>query len=67
MLAAKQSRRGVKRSWNGMRLREHWEIAPHENPNSVAVYYTKAADEVVVYAVVDCRRNPAWIRRRLRA
>jgi hypothetical protein len=30
-----------------------------------AIYYTKTDDEVVVYAVIDCRRNPAWIRRRL--
>jgi hypothetical protein len=31
-----------------------------------AVYYTKSEMEVIVYAVVDCRRIPAWIRRRLR-
>ncbi len=30
-----------------------------------AVYYTKSSDEVIVYAVIDCRRDPAWIRRRL--
>jgi hypothetical protein len=30
-----------------------------------AVYYTKAETEVTVYAVVDCRRDPAWIRRHL--
>ena len=30
-----------------------------------AVFYLRAADEVIVYAVVDCRRDPAWIRRRL--
>ncbi len=30
-----------------------------------AVYYTKTEKEVTVYAVVDCRRHPAWIRRRL--
>ncbi|HPC60617.1 MAG TPA: type II toxin-antitoxin system RelE/ParE family toxin [Verrucomicrobiota bacterium] len=30
-----------------------------------AVFYTKTADEVTIYAVVDCRREPAWIRRRL--
>jgi hypothetical protein len=30
-----------------------------------AVYYTKAADEVIIRAVLDCRREPAWIRRRL--
>ncbi|NQU11274.1 type II toxin-antitoxin system RelE/ParE family toxin [bacterium] len=30
-----------------------------------AVYYTKAGDVVIVYAVVDCRRDPAWIRQHL--
>jgi hypothetical protein len=30
-----------------------------------AVYYTKTEKEVVIYAVVDCRRAPAWIRRHL--
>jgi hypothetical protein len=30
-----------------------------------AVFYTKTADKVTIYAVVDCRREPAWIRRRL--
>jgi hypothetical protein len=30
-----------------------------------AIYYAKTDDEVIVYAVVDCRRDPAWIRRRL--
>ena len=30
-----------------------------------AVYYTKSGDVVTVYAVVDCRRDPAWIRHHL--
>ena len=30
-----------------------------------AVYYTLANDEAVVWAVVDCRRNPEWIREHL--
>ncbi len=30
-----------------------------------AVYDTKRERDVVVYAVVDCRRDPAWIRRHL--
>jgi hypothetical protein len=30
-----------------------------------AVYYTHGADVVIIYAVVDCRRDPAWIRKRL--
>jgi len=30
-----------------------------------AVFYTKQGDEVTIYAIVDCRRDPAWIRRRL--
>lgn len=31
-----------------------------------AVYYTKTGDNVTVYAIIDCRRDPAWIRRRLK-
>lgn len=31
-----------------------------------AVYYRMDADQVQVIAVLDCRRNPAWIRKRLR-
>jgi hypothetical protein len=31
-----------------------------------AIYYLKAADAATIYAVVDCRRDPAWIRRHLR-
>ncbi len=30
-----------------------------------AVYYKIADHEVLVYAVLDCRRNPAWTRGRL--
>jgi plasmid stabilization system protein ParE len=31
-----------------------------------AIYYRLDADTVMVYAVLDCRRNPAWNRKRLR-
>ena len=31
-----------------------------------AVYYRLDGEEVKVHAVLDCRRSPAWIRRRLR-
>jgi plasmid stabilization system protein ParE len=30
-----------------------------------AVYYRVEHDTVLVYAVLDCRRNPAWLRDRL--
>lgn len=30
-----------------------------------AIYYTFHADVAIVWAVVDCRRNPEWIRERL--
>ena|SRR5437867_1137383 len=30
-----------------------------------AIYYLKSADTATVYAVVDCRRDPAWIRHHL--
>jgi plasmid stabilization system protein ParE len=31
-----------------------------------AIYYLFAGEEVRVYAVLDCRRNPSWIRHKLR-
>jgi len=31
-----------------------------------AVYYQVTGDEVLVYAVLDCRQNPAWVRQKLR-
>ncbi|HQW28050.1 MAG TPA: hypothetical protein PK529_02630 [Verrucomicrobiales bacterium] len=30
-----------------------------------AVYYTHGADHVIVWAVIDRRRDPSWIRERL--
>ena len=30
-----------------------------------AVYYRIRKDEIRIYAVVDCRRDPAWIRTKL--
>lgn len=31
-----------------------------------AVYYRIENDTVFVYAILDCRRNPAWIRKKLK-
>jgi hypothetical protein len=31
-----------------------------------AVFYTFSGNTVYIRAVVDCRRNPAWIRKKLR-
>ena len=30
-----------------------------------AIYYTVDGDTVIVRAILDCRRNPSWIRARL--
>jgi hypothetical protein len=30
-----------------------------------AIYYKSESEIVKVYAILDCRRNPAWIRNRL--
>ena len=30
-----------------------------------AVYYRVADDAVTIFAVLDCRRNPSWIRKKL--
>jgi hypothetical protein len=27
-----------------------------------AIYYTKREAEITIFAVIDCRRDPAWIR-----
>lgn len=31
-----------------------------------AIYYSVDADVIRVRAVIDCRRNPTWVRRRLK-
>jgi hypothetical protein len=31
-----------------------------------AIYYKIDGDDIKIYAIVDCRRNPAWIRNKLR-
>jgi plasmid stabilization system protein ParE len=30
-----------------------------------AIYYRVDNDEIGIYAVLDCRRNPAWIKKKL--
>ncbi|MEW5693316.1 MAG: type II toxin-antitoxin system RelE/ParE family toxin [Candidatus Hydrogenedentota bacterium] len=30
-----------------------------------AIYYKISDNEAVVYAILDCRKNPAWIKKRL--
>jgi len=30
-----------------------------------AVYYRIEEDEIKIYAVIDCRKDPAWIRKKL--
>ena len=31
-----------------------------------AIHYDLLGDEIQVHAILDCRRNPSWIRRRLK-
>jgi plasmid stabilization system protein ParE len=31
-----------------------------------AIYYTMEQDEITVWAVLDCRRDPSWIQKQLR-
>ena len=31
-----------------------------------AVYYRIDGNDVLVYAILDCRKNPAWVRSRMR-
>src|SRR6266550_450616 len=37
-----------------------------DNLHEQAIYYRVEADVVCVRAILDCRRNPSWIRRRVR-
>jgi len=30
-----------------------------------AIYYTVSGNEIKIHAIIDCRRDPAWIRDRL--
>ena len=48
-------------------------LKPHKNFHRLlskklpfAVYYPVASETAFVHAVVDCRRNPVWIRERLK-
>ncbi len=48
-------------------------LRPHKNFHRLlskkfpfAVYYTVSNETVFIHAVVDCRRDPAWIRQRLK-
>ena len=47
-------------------------LKPHKNYHRLlskrfpfAIYYTVTSKTVYIHAVVDCRRDPAWIRRKL--
>jgi hypothetical protein len=31
-----------------------------------AIYYRESGDEIKVFAILDLRRNPTWIRKELR-
>lgn len=48
-------------------------LKPHKNFHRLlskkfpfAIYYTVANETAFIHAVVDCRRDPAWIRQRLK-
>ena len=56
-----------------LRLYAGIHMKPHKNLHRLlskkfpfAVYYTLSNETAFVYAVVDCRRDPAWIRQRLK-
>jgi len=47
----------------------HYEVFGHYRLLSkrfpFAIYYLVDAKEILVNAVLDCRRNPSWIKKRL--
>ena len=55
-----------------LRLYAGIHLKPHKNHHRLlskrfpfAIYYDVSADTIFVRAVVDCRRNPKWIRKHL--
>ena len=57
-----------------LRLYAGIHLKPHKNYHRLlskrfpfAVYYRLEDDTAFIHAVVDCRRDPAWIRRKLGA
>jgi len=55
-----------------LRLYAGINLKPHKNFHRLlskrfpfAIYYSVSATTAFVHAVVDCRRNPAWIKQRL--
>jgi plasmid stabilization system protein ParE len=48
---------------HGLHFTRHHRLLSKRFP--FAVYYRIEENEVRVYAVLDCRRDPAWIRKRL--
>jgi hypothetical protein len=55
-----------------LRLYAGIHLKPHKNFHRLlsrrfpfAIYYSVSNETAFIHAVVDCRRNPAWIRQRL--
>jgi hypothetical protein len=68
---AKQTNKELdSKGWDNAMLRAHGQAQQYQRMLSkrfpFAIYYKAAKDQAVVYAVLDCRRNPAWIRKKLR-
>ena len=54
------------RLYAGIHLKPHKNFHRHLSKQfPFAIYYSVANETAFVHAVVDCRRNPAWIRQRL--
>ena len=49
----------------GVHAREHGYHRMVAKRFPFAVFYRVEGDRILVHAVLDCRRNPAWIRKRL--
>jgi len=47
------------------RYKRYHRLLAHRFP--FAVFYTVLEDSIFIHAVLDCRRNPAWMRERLKA
>jgi len=46
------------------RYKQYYRLLSHRFP--FAVFYKILEDTVFIHAVLDCRRNPAWLRERLK-
>jgi hypothetical protein len=63
----------IKADIEGLRITAGVHPIVHENYHRslckvfpFAIYYTKSSDGIIIFAIVDCRRDPLWIRHHIK-